>query len=271
MFFTLKKSDRPIAVVRGGKHDKKTIYLTNVSPAKESKADITEEEKEENEIRSIMKMLGIKKSEKGKFKHLEIMDGKIEMIPSEERECGYVSGPSGSGKSFFCAAYLKKLAGMYPKMPFILFSKKNHDSQLDDIKNLQRFDMTDLEDLDSDMFVGSCCLFDDIDTLPLANKKACMLLRDQILETGRSNMIYCLSTTHSMCSGKNTKFPLLESHFCTMYPRFGDTYHLRYFMKFYGGLDKKQIEKVLNLNSRSVTLFKRYPYYVLSDHELYLL
>ena len=62
-----------------------------------------------------------------------------------------------------------------------------------------------------------------------------------------------------------------EAQTVTFYPRSGSTYQIQNFLKNYGGMTKDQIQKVLNLPSRWVTLHKNYPCYVFHEKGAYLL
>ena len=119
---------------------------------------------------------------------------------------------------------------------------------------------------------NSLVIFDDIDTIP--DKKlneAVRSLRDDLLETGRSYNIYMCNTSHQLMNYKHTRTLLNESTAVTFFPKSGSSYHIKRFLKEYCGLEKKQIQKILELPSRWVTINKVYPCFILYEKGAFLL
>jgi Cdc6-like AAA superfamily ATPase len=58
---------------------------------------------------------------------------KIKLVPVVDRERNvlYVTGMSGSGKTYFCNEYIKEYAKVYTKRNVYLFSSLNTDKTLD--------------------------------------------------------------------------------------------------------------------------------------------
>eukprot|EP01041_Mallomonas_annulata_P017149 gene17149-35494_t len=100
---------------------------------------------------------------------------KFQLVPNTKRERNilFVAGSSGSGKSFYCKQYLYEWIKLYPKRPIYMFSYLDEDSTLDEIKKIERININDAdflkEEIHASEFKDSCCIFDDIDTIP--NKK----------------------------------------------------------------------------------------------------
>lgn len=208
-------------------------------------------------------------------RRMHIDDGKIFPIPSEKPEQLYVSGPNGSGKTYYIAQYLTLLREMYPKMPFYIFSDVEEDPLLDKITNVYRIPLTEelVDDpLERDDFKKSAVIFDDIDSI--SNKRilnAVMTLRDTLLKTSRHSKTYVICTNHLTTDYKNTRTLINECVNITIFPKSGAANQIRRVLKDYCGLDKQQVDTIYSLPSRWVTLHKNYPMYVISEHDIILL
>lgn len=196
---------------------------------------------------------------------LKIKDnGHLVPIPTvEERDVVYICGASGSGKSTYAAQYIYNYLNLFPNNPVYVFSRLEIDPILDLLgceaipinENLEKLDV--IKDLSN-----ALCLFDDIDTIP--DKK----LRDKvyaismdILETGRHKNIYILITSH-LINGNDRKVcrtNINEAKKIVLFPKGGNAYGIRYLLKNYIGLSKNQIDEILKLNTRWVTISKNYP------------
>ena len=212
--------------------------------------------------------------------HIYVGADKLKPIPKipkdptkKDRECIYISGPSGSGKSTYAATYIRELKKMYPDKIFYIFSKLNDDEVLDKL-NPVRIPLTQKlvenpikpEELDN-----SICLFDDIDTIKdKAILKALYDLREDLMQTGRHENVYVVTTSHQLMEYKKTRNIISESMATTFFLNSGGDYHIRRFLTTYCSLNKEQINRLLNLKSRWVTVYTRAPNYVLSEHEVYL-
>jgi hypothetical protein len=270
-----EKNSRAIARVSGGKNDKKIIYL------------VENDDNNDNNINNILSQLDFKNSlsplkEKlndyltGKKKEILIDDeGKLLPLPREDkRETLYISGPEGSGKSVYASNYITEFKKIFKKRDFIIFSKVTEDEPLDKLKP-KRIDINldIVEDpIETNELKDTIVLFDDIDTI--SNKKileALQNLKDKTLEIGRHDNIYVIITSHNLTNGKSTKMSLLESSSVTFFPKMGDSYHIKRFLKEYCGMSRDAIDKIFNLNSRWVTVYKRAPMYILYEKGVYLL
>ena len=271
-FFSLKEG-RPIAKIQGGKKNGKIIYLLD-----ENHKDYPKK-KEIIYLDNNSLLKGLEEDIRNLFtgvrKDVEILDGTLIPFPrSDKRETLYISGPEGSGKSTYAGLYIEQFKKKFPKRDFFVFSKKNEDPAFDKFKP-KRIELNeDLVDnpIEPEELMCSIVLFDDIGTI--SNKKvgnAVKLLRDSILEVGRSDDIYIISTTHNLTNSGDTKMSLLESSSVTFFPKMGDSFHINRFLKEYCGLKKDQIERIYNLNSRWVTIYKRAPMYILYEHGCYFL
>lgn len=269
-YFTMQKNGRAIARIVGGKYNNKVIYLN------EDHDD--DNEIDENDFMPKHMAFSLKKEinnfKTGKRDEITISDGKIVPLPrTDKRESLYVAGPEGAGKSHYASMYAREYKKIFPKKDFIIFSRKEEDEPLDKLKPVRvMLNEEIVEDpIELEEVADSLVLFDDIDRIRDKNiKKSVDFLKDSILDVGRSDEIYVISTAHNLTAGKDTKHDLLESSSVTFYPNYGDDYHINYFLKQYCGLKKDQIDKIYNLKSRWVTIYKRAPMYILHEKGCYL-
>ena len=200
----------------------------------------------------------------------------IQQVPNKakERSILYVTGASGSGKSYYTYLYCCQYAKMYPKNPIYLISSVNDDSSIDKVKGLKRFILDEkflTTPIGVEDFKNSMVIFDDTDCL--TNK----LMRNKIngilgliLETGRHFNTSCIYTSHVANAGLDTKKILNESHSITLFPASLGGRALKYLLDNYLGFNKEQIKKVKKLKSRWVTITKSYPMCVLYDKGAFL-
>lgn len=217
-----------------------------------------------------------KQYDKKKLNSLELHDGKVQQLPNlKTRDSLYIAGASGSGKSTYASSYILEYQRAFPKNRIIVFSRVGFDPVFDGIKKLRRFMIDDSlvdKPIEPKELTDSLVIFDDIDTI--ADKRqneAVRKLRDAILETGRHESIYVISTSHQLMNYKHTRTLLLEATSTTFFIKSGSSYHITRFLKEYCGLNKKQIQRILNLPSRWVTIMKTYPQCVLYETGCYLL
>jgi hypothetical protein len=207
---------------------------------------------------------------------LDTNDGKFQPIPNPEteRQILYITGASGSGKSYFTKLYCNEFRRIFPKRDIYLFSSISDDSSIDEIKGLKRVKISPElldEDLTAEDFKNSLVIFDDTDCL--TDKKIKLKVNgilNSILETGRHFNTYCIYTSHLPTAGNDTKRILNESHAVIFFPHSLGGRSLKYLLESYLGLDKDQIKKVKGLNSRWVMVCKTYPQVILSEKQVYL-
>ena len=189
-----------------------------------------------------------------------------------ERQIVYVSGSSGSGKSYWCRQYIQAYQKAYPKREIYVFSAIAEDPSIDKIKNLHRIKLTDSfieDDLSAEDFEKSLTLFDDCDTITNSKlRKAVMKLQDDILQTGRHFEVSAVITSHLSCNGKETRLILAEAHIITFFPSQMSVRGLKYLLESYIGLSKDQIHMVKNLPGRAVSYIRGCPRVLVSDKQV---
>lgn len=206
--------------------------------------------------------------------------GMIMPLPDvDKREVVYIAGPSGSGKSTYAATYIKNFLSIFPEKDFFIFSRTSAD---DDpaFKNMQysqvMVDQSLVEnpiDITQELTEGCIILFDDVNTIQDPKlKKAVDNLMNDIMECGRKLGIYCVITNHLVIPNerKMARTVLNECTSLTVFPKSGGSQQITYALKTYFGYTPKQIAKILNTDSRWITIFKTYPQAIMTQHEAYI-
>jgi len=200
----------------------------------------------------------------------------IQQIPDKqkERQILYITGASGSGKSYYTYLYCEQYKKLYPKNPIYLISSINDDSSIDKIKGLKRFDLNPKfieTHIGVEDFKNSMVIFDDTDciTNKILRTKINGLL-GLILETGRHFNTSCIYTSHVPSAGLDTKKILNESHSITLFPNALGGRALKNLLENYLGFDKEQRKKIRQIKSRWITITKTYPMTVLYEKGAYL-
>ncbi len=235
---------------------------------------INQEPPENDHLRKLYDIANLQ-MEENKDKEVLIKNGEIEPIinPNVERQVFYISGMSGSGKS----TYVNKIINSYNKFfkshKIYLFSNKEFDESYTN-KNIIRMSLNDelIEDpITLEEIKDSMVIFDDIEGVP--NKKIMNeldRLRDVILQQGRSYHVWFCYVSHLANNYKQTRTILNECHSITIFPAMTTTYSLKYLLEKYFGFSKDDIKKLLNLNSRWVTIFKMPCIFVMHEDGAYI-
>jgi len=242
--FNLEKIGRPIARIIGGKNDKKIISLSN------------------DDIPTGIKNLRLKE---GKFCHIPNTD--------QERDILYITGPSGSGKSWYANTYIDNYKKTFPKNKIYMFSPVLEDESIStEIKRVKLDQRMISDPIKVKELESSLVIFDDIDVIKDKKlREAIYDLLNEVLEIGRHIKVSCIITNHLPTNGKETRRMLNEAHAITYFPAAGSKVQLNRLLEQYIGMDKKDIKKAKQSGSRWVTVFKNYPQFVMTENEMYLL
>ncbi len=202
------------------------------------------------------------------------LNEKFTQVPSiSGRESIYISGASGSGKSTYAADYIRNYKKIYPDNNVYLLSKVKNDPAFETLEGITVIDPElfddDETDFNSDQFSNCLILFDDIDQLNDKIRKKVTFLRDQLLETGRHNDVFVISTSHLITNYKQSRILLNEANSVTFFPASG-WYHIKRYLEQYVGLSKDEIHKIKNTKSRWVTIFQQFPTVVMQEKKIYI-
>ena len=214
------------------------------------------------------------------FRELKLKDKpslRFQNMPDKqvERSIRYVTGASGSGKSYWTKAYADEYHRMYPKREVYLISSLTDDPTIDKIKNLHRIKLNDdflREAVTAEDFKDCMLIFDDTDCLINKNMKTKVEgILNSVLETGRHFNVEVIYTSHLACDGRATRRILNECKSITIFPSGLGGKSLRYLLDNYLGLDKEQCKRIKHINSRWVTISKTFPMNVTSEKEAFIL
>jgi hypothetical protein len=291
--FSLKTGNEKIArIIRKGKPDK-YIYLNKDDgkiilskefldkykkiPKKDftilKKALKTRTEPKEEKVKKIYND-AIQDMNKNLLKEIKITDGIIQPIPRKSVvEKLYVSAPSGAGKSYFCGKWINEYKKIWKEDPVYLISSVQEDEALDkyDPIRISKDEVAELDFLDSD-FEQSLIVFDDCHSIgDKSIRQKIQYMIDALLETGRHYETRMLITSH-LFSTPYTRRIILESTSIIIYPGTGGgVYAIKQALEKYCGMDKPQINKILNLKSRWVLIQRWVPQYVIYEKGCYML
>lgn len=191
------------------------------------------------------------------------------------RECIYVAGQSGSGKTSFANRYAKNFRRLFPERGIFLFTAINPDIDPNDgfdDEGIQRINMLEFfeKNLQVDEFPDYCLIiFDDCDTF--RNKEMLRKVSDlqyKILEVGRHKNIYTIILSHLLIRDNRADNARMynESHLLTIFPNYGNKQHIRRILSHYFNVELPVVDILLKNNkSRWMTFCRQYPKYVVCD------
>jgi hypothetical protein len=305
--FDKTKEAKPVAVVRGGDLDGQVLYLhdtTSTAPKKEVKAVRYMKDlnflKPAERVQVMNKIVeGVSKdasadtldipdrakeiykriqTEATSDKSIELPDDSSFLpIPSPDpktRQCWYVAGQSGSGKSYFARGIAENYKKLYPEREIYLISKLQEDETLDKMKigKPKRLSLQSLVDdpVELDEFKDCLVIFDDWDTLDKPYFAIVHKLIEDLCIMGRHTNTSMLILSHYLTNYSKTRLILGECQFLVLYPLATSQKALRYVCEHYGGLDK---EDICNLKKRGrwVLIHKNFPSYIISANEANML
>jgi len=181
----------------------------------------------------------------------------------------FVSGTTGSGKSYYIAELIKYNK---PKFIFIMspvrddpaFKKMKPepvyidlDSYYDEYKKL--FEIEDIPP-------NSIVILDDIDT-DAKKAKPYQEIKTQLLERGRHLKVSTICVSHDPMGGniKHAKAQIRESHYYAIFPK-ANKAHCENFIKRYITKDNLILNQMLDVDTRALLIKKTYPSYYLGEH-----
>jgi hypothetical protein len=197
----------------------------------------------------------------------------FQMIPNYTRNrVMYITGASGSGKSYYIRSYAKEYKNKYKNNRIWLLSAIQDNTDFKSV-GAKQLNPSKLMNLDMEKLVeavsNSLIIFDDIDVMNKADRTITYSILNKMLEIGRhKNCTICVSN-HLATSGLDTRRILNESGSITF---FMNNYNksLRYLLENYLGLEKDTISKLKKSKSRWITCFRHYPMVVMTQTEAFL-
>ncbi len=208
-------------------------------------------------------------------KSFRVLNKSLHPLPRTDldREIIYIFGPSGSGKSHYTKKYADEYVEKYPNNKIFMFSRIPFDETLNGLDMVRLpMDEETLKNLSIFDLENSLCIFDDTDSV--SKSKVAQLvdkLKDDIAQTGRHAKISCIITTHMACNYNKTRVILNETHKFVIFPQSGSSAQNKYLLEKYGGLEKKEILRVLKIPSRWLTFSVNYPKHLMHENGIELI
>jgi hypothetical protein len=247
MSLNLDDVGRPLAKIVGGRRNNKIVSVFD---------------REDDDIKKEFPFIRLNDDET--FQH----------IPSNlERDCLYICGASGSGKSTYSAKFIKEYQKKNKKNPCYLFSAKNEDAVLDDlgIKRIKINESLIENPIKAEEMANSLIIYDDIDVIQDKTlRKAVWESLNLALQVCRALSTTVIITNHLPTMGKDTGIVLFECHSITFFPNDLNR-KLRYMLENYCGLSQKEIDKLCKIKSRAITIFRHYPKVILCERIIFMM
>jgi hypothetical protein len=250
--FNYEKVGTPIAKVIGGKLNNQILHLYSPLPNEEPQDIINP------------------------LKQVKLNDGLFQIIlnPHSERMVGYLTGRSGSGKSYQTGKFLEQYKKSRKNNKIYLFSPVEDDEALDKYitKRITLDKSLYEEPFALEDFQDTAVIFDDTDTI--RDKKirdAVYGLLNGLLERGRHFNTTVLITNHLASDRNTTRRILNETHWFCFFPNSGISRNLRYTLTEHVGIDQHNIEKIRQTGSRHAIIYKNYPLFCITEKDAFLL
>lgn len=189
----------------------------------------------------------------------------------------FVSGQSNSGKSYLIAELLRRNKPG-PQQAILMFSPFQHDTSYRELeKRLIRVDLDEFEKEEKRAFSyedippNAIAIFDDIESsLDPARAKQLMHLRDVVLERGRHDGVSCITVSHNPLGANKTKASIRESGWLVCFPK-TNSRDTRALLTKYAGFSARQVDELLDADTRWVVVCKRVPTYWVAQHAVRVL
>ncbi len=180
-------------------------------------------------------------------------DETFELIPEIRdgmRSVYHIVGPSGSGKSTVSAGFARNFQRLWPDGKIAVVSSiEDFDPAFEGIDHVRLAADEELDAIEMPELAAASegdptlLIFDDVEGLPKARKRALENFQQRALETGRKLNIHVLNIFHRAAAGNSTKTSLSEANGVVMFPR-ANTGNLEYTLKRYFNINPS-IKKLL--------------------------
>ena len=211
----------------------------------------------------------------------EIKLGKNTLTPlpdMDKRGIYYVAGFSGSGKSYYASQLAMAYKKVYPDRLIYFFSRLpwEDDKAYAKLKPIQVDIAKVLGDnpiQSEDIEKNSLVIFDDVATINDKNlQKAVLHLMTDIMEVGRKLGLTLIITNHLINpTDKNFGRTVMnELTSLTVFPT-GSYSQVYYALNTYFGMTKKEVNRIMNLPTRWITVYKTAPLVVMHQHGCFTL
>lgn len=190
----------------------------------------------------------------------------------------FVSGLSGSGKSFYVSQLvnnIKSLDRFKDADVFLITGQTKPDPAYED--NIEKYlkvnlDSDDFFTLTYSDFEDSIVIFDDVNSLGNRAQEAFIFnLQKSLSENARKNNVALININHSSRDFLRTKYIVHEANYFTLFPSYNWN-DSRKFLKSYLDYDEAELKEIkkLSRHTRAMTFHKQTPQYIICDHVIKL-
>lgn len=191
----------------------------------------------------------------------------------------FIAGVSGSGKSYYTATLINNLlhTDRFKKADVYLISSQVADDPAyqENIKKYFKLDINheDFYSLKFSDFKDSIVIFDDVTSMANREQERFIFnLQKGLVENARKNNVALINISHQSRDFTRTKYIIHESNYYVLFPSasWNDS---KKFLKGYLDYDEDQLREIKNLSryTRSITIHKSNPQYLIADHMIKLL
>lgn len=200
-------------------------------------------------------------------------DERIEVMPGPKTDRLMVAGPTGCGKSTFCAQWAKVWQALNPEKNVYLFARQEDDHAFDGLECEEIVVDDNILDrkLGIDDFVDSLVIFDDMDNLQ--DKKVSLYIHkllDDLMACGRKKGCSVIYMSHLFLARDKTKIALSETNKIVFFPGPGIR-QIKNVLKDYICMETPMINMLTNVRSRWCCLERDSPQYLIYQKGVFLL
>ena len=262
------------SALKGMKPVERTKALVKIEEAIHKNLDVSSLIGEPDSVKDLYEQ--IRKDQTASTKVQLDDEGQFELVPSpdpKKREVWYISGASGSGKSYIAKGLAHYYHKLFPSRGIYLVSKLEKDDTLDALKFLKRVNIQSLvEDYpELEEFKECMVIFDDYDTLTGDAEKVVRKLIDDLAVMGRHQTCTMLCLSHYSTNYSKTRLLLNELTHLVVYPLSTSYHTLKYILKNYIGVDEEDIKRHRKLGSRWLCYSKGFPQYLVAQKDAEIL
>lgn len=199
-----------------------------------------------------------------------------DMDKGQKREVWFVTGPSGSGKSYWIRSYVKNYIKMFPGNAVYLLSSMPTDETLDAVNEIKRLDIDKIVTTpprDIKTFKNTLVIIDDAEAWDKDKIKsdAILALQDMIASQGRQHGTSLIRAAHRSTDYNRTRLLFQEINGIVIYPqeRRAHSQYMRA-LTVYMGFGKKEAMALLRTSTRWLQIHHSYPEYILSSNMVWI-
>lgn len=194
----------------------------------------------------------------------------------QRREVWFVTGPSGSGKSYWIRSYVRNYIKMFPGNSVYLLSSMPSDETLDAVNEIKRLDIDKIVTTppkDIKTFKNTLVIIDDAEAWDKDKIKsdAVLALQDMIASQGRQQSTSLIRAAHRSTDYNRTRLLFQEINGIVIYPqeRRAHSQYMRA-LTVYMGYGKKEALALLRMSTRWLQIHHSFPEYILSSNQVWI-